>query len=92
MSSHYASRKLSIIVRQLHAELSHIICQNDTCSTLTFIYLIVFLINFAKSIGIPYETPTRLVPQFNVGGRGQFGGKQTNGVVPLEGVTFSQLS
>ena len=58
----------------------------------TFIYLRVFLINFAKSIGIPYETPARLVPQFNVVGGGHFGGKQTNGVVPLKGVTFSQLT
>ena len=59
----------------------------------TFIYLRVFLINFAKSMGIyPYETPARLVPQFNVVGRGHCGGKQTNGVVPLEGVMFSQLT
>ena len=60
------------------AELSHIICWNDTCSA-TFIFLRVFLI---------ITLPKALEFHMRHHGGGPLGGKQTNGVVPLEGSHF----
>ena len=68
------------------AEWSHIICWNYTCSA-TFIYFRVFL-TLPKALEFHMRPQQDLYHNLMWVEGGHFGGKQTNGVVPLEGSHF----